>query len=204
MQKQTNDWDNLLRTFGPEDPQVIEALVRQYEQYIYRLVCAILNDAEEAKDVSQETFILASRKLSQYQPGTNIKGWLYTIAVNHSRGFLRKSKARNTIQNVFKFFPWRNHQNNSPEFQHIQFEQKEALWKAVNLLRENYRLPIILKIVENLSAKEIARILGIKEKTVYSRLYEGYRLLKAQILYLPDFFPEKEVRDYENISQKSV
>ncbi len=180
MQTKNLDIDDLLRKFGPEDPQVVKAMVEVYEQFIYRLARAILNDSEEAADVTQDTFILAARKLCHYQPGTNFKAWLYTITVNNARGAIRKSKARQVMRDVFGIRSIKK-TSTTPEEVFLEGENKAVLWRYVQLLNERQRLPIILRIVEELSIKEIAEILDIKEKTVYSRLYDGFRILRALI-----------------------
>lgn len=181
MQTQTQDLDEMLLLFGPEDPQVIEFMVEQYEQYIYRLACAILNDPDEAADVTQETFIRANRKIKQYLPGTNIKAWLYTIAVNTARGNLRKRKTRKKLQAVLETATIQSPKTNSPESNTVTKDQKIELWEAVDQLGEKQRIVILLRIVEELSVKEIAQVLKIKEKTVYSRLYDGFRNLKQYL-----------------------
>ncbi len=185
----------MLRRFGPEDPQVINILVTEYEQYIYRLVCAILNDPDEAADVVQESFITAARKLAQYQPGTNIKAWLYTIAVNKARGSLRKAKSRQTLQGVLKLLSLQKTRPYTPEQTHLLKEHKQELWLIVDELGEKHRLPILLRMVEELSIKEIAQILGIKEKTVYSRLYAGFRILKAHLHQDSDICAKEGVQE---------
>ena len=196
MHNQPKDLDEMLRRFGPEDPKVIEVLVEQYEQYITRLACAILNDSDEAADVMQETFIRAARKLAQYQPGTNIKAWLYTIAINTSRGSLRKRKSRQNLQGILKDLAGPSQYANTPETNKLQKERKEELWGAVDKLGDKHRIPILLRMVEELSVKEIAQVLNIKEKTVYSRLYDGFRMLKARLNY------EIELRPKEGVLKK--
>lgn len=70
----------------------IERLVRQYETGVFKLALSILGDEADAYEVMQETFIAALKSLRTYQEKKTFKAWLYTIALNLSRGHLRKRK----------------------------------------------------------------------------------------------------------------
>ena len=75
----------------------IQAILDVYRAPIFRLSFSILRDEDEAQDACQETFIRAYDHLSRYQPGTNLKAWLYRIAINVCRGRLRKRRTRETV-----------------------------------------------------------------------------------------------------------
>ena len=85
--------DRLLRQ-GQVDRQLLaQSLLDHYFAPVHRLALSILADEAEADDVAQETFITALRRLDRYDPQTNLKAWLSTIAVNLSRDKLRRRKA---------------------------------------------------------------------------------------------------------------
>src|SRR5215218_4019174 len=71
----------------------IEIFVRQYETGVFRLALSIVGDVAEANEITQETFISALRSLPFYQEKKSFKAWLYTIALNQSRSYLRKRKS---------------------------------------------------------------------------------------------------------------
>lgn len=173
--------DDLLRRFGPEAPQVVDAIIEGFEPRVFRLAYSILNDPAEAEDAAQDTFLKAVSRLHQYQPETNFKAWLYTIAVNTARGYLRKRKSRGSLQSVLESVYLVSAKPLSPEQARIKKEARDSLWQAVDQLGEKQRLPILLRTAHDLSIAEIAEVLGIKEKTVYSRLYHGYAALKAHL-----------------------
>ena len=60
------------------------------------------------------------------------------------------------------------------------------MWQAVGELDEKYRLVLVLRMVQELPVSEIALILGINEKTVYTRLYEALRKLRKRLAALPE------------------
>ncbi len=72
----------------------LEALMQAHYPYIQRLARSILNDAAEADDAAQETFIAASRGLESFRGQASPRTWLTSIAVNQCRGRLRKHKVR--------------------------------------------------------------------------------------------------------------
>ena len=84
----------LLQQAQANDTAAIEALVREYYEYVLRLCLSVLDDATEADDAAQETFISAARDLPGYRGEAEPKTWLYAIAINTCRGRLRKRRAR--------------------------------------------------------------------------------------------------------------
>lgn len=172
--------DDLLRCHKLDDPVIIEALVEQYRSPIYRFAILILNNPDEADDATQETLIKAAQHLGSYSPDTNFRAWLFSIAVNVCRGILRKQNRRKSMESILikLHLPYSPY---NPEQSVLQNESKNALWDAVRKLGEKRQLVVILRVVNELSIKEIASILGTNQKTVYSRLYDAFRQLRRLI-----------------------
>jgi RNA polymerase sigma-70 factor (ECF subfamily) len=170
----------------------IEFLVREYYPYIHRLALSILNDIHEADDVAQDTFIAAHHSMSGFRYESNPKTWLSSIAINASRGRLRKRKVREILTNTLQAIHLLNNSPSSPELVALQNESDTYLWKLVDGLDEKHRLPVILRYVHDLNAAEIANILHISQGTVHSRLHYARRKLYAQLGHLN---PGKETSD---------
>ena len=170
----------------------IEFLVREYYPYIYRLALSILDDIHDADDVAQDTFIAAHRSMSGFRYESNPKTWLSSIAINASRGRLRKRKVRQILSNTMQVLHMLNNSSSSPELDSLQNESDAFLWKIVDELDEKHRLPVILRYVHDLNAVEIANILHISQGTVHSRLHYARRKLYAQLGHLN---PGKETPD---------
>src|SRR4030042_3101028 len=77
-----------------------ETLVRDHYAYLERICLSILGDEQEAQDAVQETLLRALLHKAKFQPGTSLKCWLTTIAVNLSRDLLRRRAARQRLQAV--------------------------------------------------------------------------------------------------------
>jgi RNA polymerase sigma-70 factor (ECF subfamily) len=178
--------DRLLRCHHTKDPAVIEAMVQGFRAPIFRLALSILNDPDDAEDAVQETFVAATLKLDSYQVGTNFKAWLYTIAVNACRGILRKYAARRTLARLLSALEAPAASQPGPEAAAMQSETRSELWDLVERLPEKQRLVILLRLAHGLSIAEIAQVLQIPPKTVYTRLYEAVHSLRGQLLRTAD------------------
>lgn len=171
----------LLQQAQANDTAAIEALVREYYGYVLRLCLSVLDDATEADDAAQETFISAARDLPGYRGDAEPKTWLYAIAINTCRGRLRKRRARQRLENSLRAVYSLLQRSADPEQAIIQDEANWQVWRAVDDLGEKHRLPVILHYVHELSASEIAAVLGLSEGTVHSRLHYARQYLHARL-----------------------
>ena len=174
--------DRLLRQ-GQVDRQLLaQSLLDHYFAPVHRLALSILADEAEADDVAQETFITALRRLDRYDPQTNLKARLSTIAVNLSRDRLRRRKARQRWSDL-----WHGAQRHPGErARDVEDGQlaraaTAALWSAVNALDEKHRLPVILRYANGYAVREIAAVLQVPEGTIHSRLHHACRKLAVAL-----------------------
>lgn len=179
--------DRLIGVHGVHDPVVIETLIGEYGAPVYRLAFSILRDPDDAQDAAQETFIQAAVSLHQYQLGTNFKAWLFRIAVNTCRMTLRKRSVRRIWSQTWETIANLVPRQTETESQVIQDETRSELWKLVDHLDEKYRLVVLLRLVHDLKVSEISQVLGINEKTVYTRLYEAFARLRVKLQARPEF-----------------
>ncbi|MCP5100401.1 MAG: RNA polymerase sigma factor, partial [Chloroflexi bacterium] len=154
-----------------------DQLVRQYYPYIARLVQSIIHDPAEAEDIAQETFIAAMLNIDNQTSTINYKAWLSKIAVNKARDLLRRRKVRHKWQQFWQAARRQQTDGRLPEELALQNEITQQLWLTVETLNENHRLPIILRYGHNLSIREIASLLDLKEGTVHSRLHNAQKKL---------------------------
>jgi RNA polymerase sigma-70 factor (ECF subfamily) len=170
--------DELLLTGRSDRTLVVEALVNEYYIQVYRFAVSILQNTKDAEDATQEAFIAAITHLDKYRAKTNIKAWLFTIAINNCRDRLRKYKRWQK-----RFVTWYEDRtlasrDPSPEVLTIRKEADSELWSVVNKMGEKHRTTIILRFVHGMSVREIAEILDISEGTVHSRLHYAIRKLQ--------------------------
>ena len=180
--------DELLRRRHPSDPYVIEEMVRAYRIQVYRLALSILDHPDEADDATQDALIRAAAHLDSYQVGTNLRAWIFIIAVNTCRGYLRKRAARANLNKILISLASLVSRPIDPVAKVVQNETRTQLWDLVEKLPEKQRLAIILHLAHGLSVTEVAQILRTKPKTVYSRLYGAYRRLRHQLQLSGDYW----------------
>lgn len=165
--------------YSPQD--LAEALLNTYFAAVHHVAYSILRSLDEADDVAQETFITALRSIHRYRPGTNLKAWLSTIAVNLCRDRLRRRQARQMWHKAWHRLELQRPPHPSPETNTVRSEADAELWQAVERLGEKHSVPIVLRYVHGMKAAEIAEILGVSEGTVFSRLHYACRKLETQL-----------------------
>jgi RNA polymerase sigma-70 factor (ECF subfamily) len=158
--------------------QDIEALMMAHYASVRRLALSILNDAAEADDAAQETFLAASRAADDFRGQASPKTWLTAIAVNVCRGRLRKLGIRRRLQSVLESLHLATGSEASPERAALQGDADRRIWQAVDSLDEKHRLVVILRYVHDLNADEIAAALRTSQGTVYSRLHYARQRLR--------------------------
>lgn len=177
-----NEQAGLLAGCIQGDENAIARLVETYQHGVFRLALSVLNDPGEANEAAQETFLAALKGLHSYRENATFKAWLYKIALNISRSRLRKKKALEQLQGTLTaIFRIQAQHPSSIEEEIINNEEEAILWKALERLGENHRIPILLRYYHDLSITEIAKILNIKEGTVHSRLSIARERLRSAL-----------------------
>ena len=165
-------------------------LLAVYQNPVYNLVSHIVEASGDAPDVLQDVFVKVFKGIRQFNGESSLKTWIYRIAVheasNHRRGWLRR-KLRETFSLdddgaspdvVLARSP---EQPETPYEVAEQSERQRLVRRALATLAQPYRTVVVLREIEDLSYEEIARVLGISEGTVKSRLMRGRELLKRKL-----------------------
>jgi RNA polymerase sigma-70 factor (ECF subfamily) len=161
-------------------------LVFEYKDSIFRLAFRMCGDWEEARDISQETFLRAWEAIGRYDPNRPLSSWLYTICLNLVRDRLRK-KMR--TQKLFSIRFWEtpsSHADSSPdpEDQLIIAETDRVLQTALNRLKVSLREAVLLRFMEGLSFVEVANVLGVSVGAAKMRVYRGLETLRKELKVL--------------------
>ena len=164
-----------------------EKLVTAYEKNVYSLALRMVGDPEDAADMTQETFIKAYRSLSSFRGDSKFSSWLYRIASNVCLDFLR-SRSRHpqvslstTDEDDRTTFELPDMSRN-PEEQLMKKLSMEAVRRGLEQLPEQQRQILVLRELGGLSYAELARILGLEEGTVKSRIFRARKRLCAILL----------------------
>jgi RNA polymerase sigma-70 factor (ECF subfamily) len=131
----------------------------------------MVNDYEDARDVTQTTFVKAYEKLATYDPQYRFYSWIYRITINESLNLIRRRQKAIGLESELAS-PGR-----TPEEAYGDAKRQELIDAALLALPPDHRIVIILRHFINLSYHDIGGVLEIPEKTVKSRLYTARRRL---------------------------
>ena len=167
-------------------------LQRRFEQEalpllpgMYSAAYRLTRNAADAEDLIQETFLRAFRAFHQFEPGTNLKAWLYRILTNTFINSYRK-RQREPVTVLEEEIPdWylygTDQSEASAETEVLDRMPDEDVREALDALPEQFRMAVWLADVEGFSYKEIAEILDIPIGTVMSRLHRGRKALEKRL-----------------------
>jgi RNA polymerase sigma-70 factor, ECF subfamily len=158
-----------------------EALVQLDALYAFALRLSRVRD--EAEDLVSDTVLRAFERWDQYRPGTNIRAWLFTILYHVFVSRKRRIGAREVPEsdNGHSWSVQNAVGDADPEGRFYDSFLDEEIVRAIDALPEEYRAVVVLSDIQELRYAEIARILGIPEGTVKSRLFRGRRLLQRKL-----------------------
>ena len=166
------DDDILVKQCLSGNKQAFEAVVDKYQQPLFNVAYRFLDCFEDAEDVTQTVFIKAFEKLHTYNNRYKLFSWLYKIAVHESLNYRNARKPNQTLnENIVS-------KDATPEKSYNQRELAKNMGDALNRLKDEYRIVIILKHYQDLSYEEMSKILEIPVKTVKSRLFTARQQLR--------------------------
>ncbi|HEU4385070.1 MAG TPA: sigma-70 family RNA polymerase sigma factor [Anaeromyxobacteraceae bacterium] len=176
------------------DRRALEELLSRHERRVYRFGLKMCRDAEDAKDVLQDTLLAVARGVKDFRGAASVSTWLYTIA----RSFCIKKRRRS------KFAPAEEsslERDSATEVREIADTARTpdeslagrqietALEEAIGSLAPMYREVLVLRDVEGLTAPEVAEVLGLTVEAVKSRLHRArvaVRQAVAPLLGVPE------------------
>lgn len=178
---------DLIRNAAAGDRQAFGQLVGTYQNQIYRFLIRTLGSESDAQDVTQNTFLLAWRKLDQFRGDAKLSTWLTQIAVNQAASYRRKRKPRPFADTASRK-DTEHHavslsdDHEPPPSNRAESEERDQLVQnALNRLSDEHREVLVLKEFQDHDYQEIADLVGCPIGTVRSRLHRA-RVELAQLL----------------------
>ena len=167
------------------DTESFNQLVRRWERPIYALAYRTLGREEDARDVTQETFLRAFRALSGFKGDAKFSSWLYRIALNLCRDWMRKERRAPLVTvpegvDVEDMAAERG-PTESVEDLAARAELGREVARAMAHLPAEQRQAIILKEYHGLTFQEIADLMRCPLSTVKTRVYQGLSTLRKQL-----------------------
>jgi RNA polymerase sigma-70 factor (ECF subfamily) len=171
--------------------EAFEELTLPHLSALYNLALNLTRDPADAEDLLQETYFRAYRFFDQYRPGTNVRAWLFKILRN---GFInRYRRARrepeevdfSKVESAFESIVERvagGRAGGDPESDLMARSLDEPINAAMRALPSEYRVVLLLAVVEGFTYREIAAVLDCPIGTVMSRLHRARRFLQVRLL----------------------
>jgi len=166
------------------DERAFKFLVDTYQDLVYNTAISIVQNAEDAEDVSQEVFIQVYRSIHSFKGESKLSTWLYRITTTRALDLLRSRKSKKRLGFLQRLFGDGNEPLiELPDFHHpgIALDKKEQaaqLLKAIAKLPENQKTAFTLHKMENLSYQEVSEVMGISVSAVESLMHRAKQNLR--------------------------
>src|SRR5262245_52462578 len=186
--------------------EAFDQLVEEYQALVYALSFRILNNAEDARDATQETFLKVYRYFGNFRGEASLKTWICRIAINQARSSDRWLRRRRRNDTTSLDAPWgqsydanggangsaNGHDQRSPidylpsryatpEDETLSRERSRQIERGLRQLKKDFRIAVILRDIEGLSYEEIAWVTEVSVGTVKSRIARGREMLRETI-----------------------
>ena len=174
------------------DAAAFEVLVAERSGEIYGLLYRLTENSEDARDLTQETFLRAFQSMEHFRGDADLRTWIYRIAINQARNrwrWWRRRRRDSTVsldstdergsEPLTGTLP--ADRGNTPEQETLAHERERVLRAALLTLGVAYREAVILRDIEGLSYEEVAATLRISVGTVKSRLARGRSELRRKL-----------------------
>jgi len=174
------------------DAAAFEQLVNERSGEIYGLLYRLTENSEEARDLTQETFLRAFQSIGHFRGDADLKTWIYRIAINQARNRWRwwRRRRRDSTVSIDStdvdgrptlVTTLRANGSSDPEQATLAHERERALRTALGSVRRIYREAVVLRDIEGFSYEDIAATLEISIGTVKSRLARGRQELRRKL-----------------------
>lgn len=167
------------------DAESFNELILRWERPIYALAYRTIGREEDARDVCQETFLRAFRALPGFRGQAKFSSWLYRIALNLCRDWMRRERRVPTVQAPegvdLLDLAAAAEPSESIEDMVARKDLARVVERVMARLPEEQRTAIVLKEFHGLTFREIADLVGCPLSTVKTRLYQGLTVLRREL-----------------------
>ncbi len=182
-----NEDAEIIRKALTGDQRACRDLVRRYQRPVFSVLLRVVRRAEDAEDLTQETFIRMFRALDRYDPERPFTAWLFTIATRLGIDHLRRRRIQTLSLTVTE--PGSTEERTidvedpglKPDEITSNAEEEKLAQDLIDSLPDHYRIVVVLRHQQDLSYEEIAEALNMPLGTVKARIHRARALLKNRI-----------------------
>jgi RNA polymerase sigma factor (sigma-70 family) len=188
-----DEW-TLIEQLKQGDEAAFKTIVDTWQDMVYNTAIGIVQNAEDAEDITQEVFVQVYQSVSSFKGDSKFSTWLYRIAVTKSLDQVRRKKRKKRFAFVRSLFGEENEVAvHPPDFHHpgVRLENKEnaaTLFQAINQLPENQRVAFTLHKLEGLSYQEVSEVMETTVSSVESLMHRAKTNLQKK---LSDHYKDK-------------
>jgi RNA polymerase sigma-70 factor, ECF subfamily len=165
-----------------EDKEILlDQIMNVYGQDILKLVFSYVKDQTLAEDLTQDIFVKCYKSLDTFNGKSKMRTWLWRIAINHCKDFLKSWYSKNVITPGEEEWTQTGTNKDLIEESVVQREEDDQLIAAVMELPIKYREVIYMHYYEELTIKEIAVLTDTNDNTVKTRLRRAKEILKQRL-----------------------
>ena len=150
------------------DKKAFEMLIDKYHNDLYYAALAIIRSGWDAMDICQDTFMKAFTSIHLLKDASSFKSWINKILVNKSLDYFRKNKKTISVSEI-----------ETNVFYEESNEEAMELMQAINKLKFDSRTILTLRYLEDMTIKDIAKVIGCPEGTVKSRLNTALKEIRV-------------------------
>jgi RNA polymerase sigma factor (sigma-70 family) len=159
------------------DSEALTILIDTYKDIAFNLALSIVKNRENAKDITQESFLKVLENIDRFRNDSKFSTWLYRIVYNQSIGYIKKTDRLHSIDHEPVNNPeyTENIENKDDDFQ--------RLYKAIDLLEDNEKNIIMLFYLAEKSVKEISQITNLSNSNIKVILHRSRKKLQEKMRY---------------------
>jgi RNA polymerase sigma factor (sigma-70 family) len=178
-------------TSGSEN--AFRELVDSFKDRVYNSSLGILQNAEDAEDISQEVFIEVFNSINKFRGDSSLSTWIYRITMTKSLDLIRKKKRKKRFAFITSLFgEGEKNLKVLSDFNHpgVEAENRELsaiLFKAVEKLPANQKIAFTLNKIEGLNYREISEVMNVSVSSIESLLHRARNNLKT---YLNEYYSD--------------
>lgn len=184
--EQIREW---VRLSQGGDSEAFDQLVLTYYDRVYRMLYNIVKNEEDAREVSQQTWVKIWRKIDTFQGKSAFYTWAYRIGTFTAWDFIRKRKRKAEVEYLDEMenqarpgtLPNQVSVLARPDEDMGRTEIRERFFAALEKLSEKHKQALILREVEGLSYEEIAQVMDCQKGTVMSRIFNARKAMQTHL-----------------------